>query len=133
MKLIQSFLFITIAFISILIISCENTFTSQNNVIFPDSNVSYQLHVEPFMRFTCAYYGCHSYDYRAGGRDLSSYFALTDNAMNLGLIIPYQPEHSILVKILKREYYHTFNEQWYITDNHIKGISRWIAEGALNN
>ncbi len=113
--------------------SCENTFTSQNDIIFPDSNVSYQLHVKPFIQFTCAYYGCHNSEFRAGGRDLSSYFALTDNAMNLGLIIPYDPENSILVQILQRKYFHRFSEQWYITDNHIKGISRWIAEGALNN
>lgn len=113
--------------------SCTNTFDSGNDIVFPDSNVSYQLHVEPFMRLTCAYYGCHSFDYRAGGRDLSTYDALMDAQMNLGLIIPYQSNNSILIKIMKLEYYHTYSEQWRINQNQVKGLAKWIDEGALRN
>jgi len=115
--------------------SCGNNVTEGNEIIFPAQNVSYQLHVEPFMRFTCAYYGCHSTESRAGGRDLSSYNALVNDPINLGLVIPYQSDNSNLIRMLKRngEYYHTFSEEWRYGPNQFEGMKKWIDEGALNN
>lgn len=113
--------------------SCGGTINGPEDIIFPEENVSYVRHVEPFMQFTCSYYGCHSYDYRAGGRDLSSYLAITDNAMNLGLVVPYQADKSMMIKYLKKEQYHRDNQFWNINQNHINGMIKWIDEGALNN
>ena len=40
----------------------DNVITSPDQIIFPDTNISYQLHVKPLLELTCAFSGCHDYE-----------------------------------------------------------------------
>lgn len=97
------------------------------DVVFPDSNVSYSRHVEPFLHLTCTFSGCHS---ASDPIPLDSYIALFQTP---GLIIVGQPERSRLVQVLDGTLAHPPVFQDRITDNHRRGVAQWIREGALNN
>jgi len=136
MKVINNF-FLSFTFtLFFVIISCDNQpVINDKDIVFPDSNVSYQNHVQPFMMLKCAYRGCHSREDRAGGRDMTTWFALFETE-NVGLVIPFEPVRSRLVQILKAEPphqgYFTF-QKGYFSENHINGIITWIKEGAELN
>lgn len=108
---------------------------SDRSVIFPDSNVSYQNHVQLFLNLKCAYKYCHSSEDKADGRDMSNYFGLWETA-NAGLVIAGEPEVSRLVQILRSNPAHRGNIEFpagYFSDNNINGIVTWIKEGARFN
>lgn len=100
--------------------------TQPQDVVFPDSNVRYQQHVQPLLQLGCAFNGCH-----AGGTriPLDTYFALFQTP---GLVIPGKPESSILVQVITGTLPHTY-PLTSITGNHKRGISTWVREGANNN
>ncbi len=108
----------------------ENTVSKPEDIVFPDSSVSFQRHVLPFFQLTCAYAGCHDDQTQAGGIALTSYFNLWTKP---GLIIPGDPDNSVLVQILEGRLPHPPSFQARVTQNHIRGIRQWIAEGAKNN
>ncbi len=127
MKIIASIL--TIAMI-IVIYACENSISSVKDIVFPPNNVSYISEVQPFLRYTCAYSGCHGYN-AAGGISLTDYFDLYKTP---GLLIPGNPDQSLLMQILENKIPHTtYFERSQITNNHIVGMRTWIIEGAKNN
>jgi len=109
--------------------SCNSDMiSSTKDIVFPDSNVSYRNHVEPFMRFTCGFGGCHN-NYAAGGLNVNDYFNMTNYP---GFIIPYNAEASVLIQILEQKLPH--NPPLYlidVNDNHRQGMRKWINEGAL--
>ncbi len=82
--------------------------TNSNDIIFPDSNVSYGQHVQPLFDRRCALSGCHDRGARMGDLSLESY---SDATARPGVIVPGDPDASILVQ----------------------GIRQWILEGAQNN
>lgn len=111
--------------------SCgEDLLTDPKQVVFPDTNVSYQEHVQPFFNLTCTYSGCHSSGTRAGNLALTSYLEFIDSP---GLIIEGKPDQSVLVQVLEGNLPHVPSFQDRITENHVQGIRQWILEGALNN
>ncbi len=115
--------------------SCnESGISSNREVVFPDSNVSFQEHVQPFLQVKCAYQGCHSAETRAGGRRMDDYFALFETYNN-GLVIPGKPEESRIVQVMRRNPPHLgYRFPYdYFTENHIQGIITWIEEGAEFN
>ncbi|MCX7937209.1 MAG: hypothetical protein N2971_05825 [Chlorobi bacterium] len=97
------------------------------DIVFPDSNVSYSRHVEPFLRLTCTFSGCHSASDRI---PLDSYVALFQTP---GLVIVGHPERSRLNQVLDGQLAHPPVFQHRITDNHRRGMAQWVREGALNN
>ncbi len=102
-KNMKNFIYIgTALFLLIAIFSAcnESTLTSNRDVIFPDSLVSYQNQVQPFLNMNCAYQGCHSAETMAGGRKMTDYFSLFDT-YNIGLIFITNPEQSRLVTVMK--------------------------------
>lgn len=113
----------------------DDIVNSNRNVIFPDSNVSYQNHVQPFLNIKCSYKYCHSSEDKADERDMSNYFGLWETS-NAGLVIAGEPESSRLVQILRANPMHRGNIEFpagYFSDNHINGIVTWIKEGAKFN
>ncbi len=115
------------------LISCDsNMIDGSSDVVFPDSLVSFQGHVYPFIKETCSYQGCHSDETQAGGRRITDYFSYFETS-NLGLIIPYKPDNSLLVQKIEGTSPHLTYVYWKINDNQKKGIRTWIAEGARNN
>ena len=109
----------------------SSTYPNGENIVFPESNVSFSSQVLPFMRYNCAYAGCHSTYSQAGAVILDDYFEIMRNP---GLIIPGNPDGSILVQILEYRLPHlTYFYRGSITDNHIRGVRQWIKEGAILN
>ena len=123
--------FFIITIISVItLIACGDTIAPEK-VKFPDEDVSYMAHVEPFMKANCAYYGCHGVN--SPGAELSDYNYLM-NAMSY--IIPGNANGSLVNQILEKRLPHPGSYPIYfgnITDNQIEGMRTWVEEGAKNN
>lgn len=123
-------LLIFFAIISIFLYdSCNDPIISTGkNIIFPDSNVSYQYHVQPLLRYTCNYPGCHD----VVNPVMATYFDLI-RADAGSIVRPGDPDRSRLIYILEGKEPHYPFVYWEITENQRKGLRKWIAEGAENN
>ena len=118
----------------LLFFSCSDDLVNNpQEIVFPDSNVSFQNHVQPLITLTCSYQGCHSDISQAGGIRLTDYFSYFDNPSVLGLVIPGDPDGSRLVQILENPNFHLPYIVWYVNENHKTGIRKWIEEDAKNN
>ena len=105
-----------------------------SNVVFPDSQVSYSKHVEVLFQQACAYSGCHAGSVAGGKLDLSinSY----SNLMNHFpvLVVPSQSNNSLLIQRLDGRIGNRMpNPRDTLNLNQIRGLMRWIDEGAANN
>ncbi len=115
--------------------SCKDDITGGGiiDIIFPDSNISYGKQVQPLFDRGCAFTGCHGPDTFADRNfSLDSY----QNALNRpGIIVPYDPEGSLLIlKIEGRApgARMPLNRDT-LTANQIRGLRKWISEGARTN
>ncbi len=135
-KIFVSTLFLCLAFLlTIFLPSCgENAVNSDRPIVCPESDVSFQNCVLPFLKTKCAYQGCHSSETMAGGRRMDDYFALFETS-NVGLVIPGKPEQSRLYQIITRKPPHSGIDFpiSYFSEEHIRGIYAWIKEGAKFN
>ncbi len=114
-------------------ISCcgDDPVTSGNDVKFPEENVSYYEHVHPYMKLTCAYVGCHHSSTQAGNISLESHIDLMRYPL---FVMPGEPEKSYLVwKLNGSSPFRAFCYQGYVEESVVKGISKWIEEGAKAN
>jgi hypothetical protein len=109
--------------------SCDSsTGVYGENVVFPASKVDFTSHVQPFLKYNCAYSGCHSSYSKAGGLSMDDYFSIMSFP---GLVIPENPNFSTLNQILENTLPHpTLFYRGHITQNQITGIRTWVAEGA---
>jgi hypothetical protein len=127
-------IYIVITFTSIILLaqSCDDTLTSTevNNIVMPDSNVSYSKHIAPVFEVKCV--PCHNNTGRKeAGLDLSSWSAAT---LDPRIIARGSDSTSVLVfSIEGLPPYALMPPSGRLIDNHIKGIRTWIREGALNN
>jgi len=134
MKRIISTTILTFSLVFVFLISCDDWGSNINEVpIFPEKNVSFQEHVQPYMMVRCSFAGCHSNYSMAGGRRMTTYFSYFE-AAHVGLITIGKPEQSLLALIMDGTFPHvTLLPRDYITDNSTEGIKTWIREGAKNN
>ncbi len=125
--------FWAILFFPIIIIACkESSLQSSDSIVFPDSNVSFQNHVLPVLKSNCGLSYCHGEVSPQGNIAIYDYSSLTSSASG-ALVIPFNPDGSLLVQIIEYTIPHNPNYQWTFTSNHKKGIRIWISEGARNN
>jgi len=126
------YIVLIIASIILLAQSCDDTLTSTdvNNIIMPDSNVSYSKHIAPVFEVKCV--PCHNNTGRKeAGLDLSSWSAAT---LDPRIIARGSDSTSVLVFSIEGvPSYAPMPPSGRLIDNHIKGIRTWIREGALNN
>ncbi len=101
--------------------------SSPDEVIFPDTNVSYSRHVQPLFNVTCNFSGCHSTESRAGNLVLTSHFDIT---IKPGMVVAGQPDRSLLVQVIRGLSPHSAAFQARINQNHKDGIAQWVLEGA---
>ena len=114
-------------------VACENQINSPEDLVFPEKNVSFFEHVQPFLKYYCAYQGCHSPETRAGGKWYSDWVSIFDTD-NLGFVVPYNPDGSRFVQIIEgKSLSHLTYFRNEIKQNHVQGIRTWILEGALDN
>jgi hypothetical protein len=125
------FIILILTFVVIVAQSCDDTLTSSdiNNIVMPDSNVSYKAHVAPVFEIKCV--PCHNSQRSEAGLDLSSWVNAT---RDLTIIFPGSDSTSILVYAIERipPYVPMPPNEW-LKRNHINGIRTWIREGAQNN
>jgi hypothetical protein len=119
--------FISVITLGLALSGCPNTISNPKDIIFPDSNVSYTRQVEPFLNLTCAFSGCHG-NTSTNGIILNDYFRIVNTP---GLVIAGKPDASLLIQIIEKTKPHfTYYEESNITENHKKGMRRWVQEGA---
>ena len=128
----KKYLILTILFFTILIAqSCNDSITSSeiNNIVMPDSGVSYSMHIAPVFEVKCV--SCHNDQRSDGGVNLSSW---TNVVRDPSIVFPGSDSTSILVWAIER--YPSVApmppSEW-LNRNHINGIRTWIREGAQNN
>ena len=127
------FLFFTLilVFMFAVIFSACSWTTGGTDIIFPDENVSFMLHVQPFLALNCAYSPCHAGFNPQGIPVLTEYHFVISTP---GFIVSGNPDGSRFVQILEKRTPHFTNfYRGNIKDNHIQGIRTWIREGAINN
>lgn len=130
--IISSILFLIAVFFTVN--NCSDSPVSSNrDVVFPDSLVSYTQHIEPFLRVKCSFCPCHCLSPQNGASVMTDYFALFSSE-NLGLIIPLKPDNSLIVQVIEEKIPHNpYFQANYINANQKHGIRQWIIEGAKNN
>jgi 2',3'-cyclic-nucleotide 2'-phosphodiesterase (5'-nucleotidase family) len=101
-----------------------------DEIVFPDKDVSYAAHVQPFFTLRCGNYGCHEDQTRAGNLSLTSYVAMTERP---GIVIAGSSESSLLMQKLDGRLPHPIEVPVIINQNQLTGIKTWINEGAKNN
>ncbi|MBU3699477.1 MAG: hypothetical protein FGM33_05620 [Candidatus Kapabacteria bacterium] len=110
----------------------DNIVTNPNDIIFPDTNVSFRAHVLPFIALSCGIGGCHADVNPAAGIRLTSYSTLMFDRGNL--IVPGKPDESLVIQVLNGTFSHPWGFlQERVTTNHRLGMIQWVREGALNN
>ena len=125
------FIILILTFIVIVAQSCDDTLTSSdiNNLVMPDSNVSYKAHIAPVFEIKCV--PCHNSQRSEAGLDLSSWVNATRDPT---IIFPGSDSTSILVFSIERiPPYAPMPPSEWLQRNHINGIRTWIREGAQNN
>lgn len=115
--------------------SCKDNIVDDgpfNEIVFPDSNISYNNLIQPLFDRACSFSGgCHAGEDPAAGLGTESYQRLTDR---VGVVVPGSPDESILqLRIDGRLTPRMPLNRPALTDNQIRGIARWILEGAINN
>jgi hypothetical protein len=113
------------------LVDCDDTITSDdiNNLVMPDSNVSYAQHIAPLFEVKCV--TCHNSSRKEADLDLSSWVTATSDP---SIIFPGSDSTSILVWAIEGIPPTPLmppNER--LKENHIQGIRIWIREGAKNN
>lgn len=117
---------------SLILVSTSCTGVTQpQDITFPDSNVSYVRHMQPFLSLSCANGGCHDKTSPAGGVDLTDYSGLLFGRGNL--VVPNEPDQSLLIQSIEQRIAHPYDIMSRVTDNQRRGVRQWILEGALHN
>lgn len=114
--------------------SCKNVLgppSGQNDIVFPDSNVSFHKQVLPLFEVSCDYSGCHDAATQSGGLDLTTYSGLFNVA---GVLNVRDTLHSLLVQRIEgKGPIMPPPPLSPLNSNQIRGIKIWIMEGAPAN
>lgn len=105
----------------------DDLIDSPDQIVFPETDVSYLRHVQPLFNVSCNFSGCHSLESRAGDLALTSHF---DATLKAGMVIPGEPDRSLLVQIIRGTSPHPASFQARVNQNHKDGIAQWVLEGA---
>ncbi|MCX6155917.1 MAG: hypothetical protein NT007_17355 [Candidatus Kapabacteria bacterium] len=125
-------IFILITVFVLIHCACGNSTAINTPIVFPDSNVSWTYHVQPFIKMTCATVGCHSTQSQAAGIVLDDYMMLFSGSA-LGMVVPNDPEASRLVQYLEFKVVHNGSIYWKFDSQQLNGVKKWISEGAKMN
>jgi len=126
---LKYFIILLLTFVVIIAQSCDDSLTSSDidNLVMPDSNVSYKAHIAPVFEVKCV--PCHNSQSSEAGLDLSSWVNATRDPR---IIFPGDDSTSVLVWTIERISTPMPPNEW-LKRNHINGIRIWIREGAQNN
>lgn len=126
---------IIISCFGFVILSCGDESPTQfADLKFPeDGPISFDMHVQPFLRVRCSNIGCHHEQTAAGGRIMTDYFWLF-GSRNPGFIIAGEPDKSLFNQVVEGKNQHLLILNLVLpTENQQQGIRRWVEDGALLN
>ena len=109
--------------------SCgANDVTNANQIVFPDTNVSFNQQVFPYMELACDQQGCHYTDNPAGGISLNSF----GDVRTIKVVDQPGDTNCLLCRVIKLQ------DPNHIvpitpTPNQQRGIIEWVREGAKDN
>ncbi len=112
--------------------SCLYNTQNPNDISIPESNVSFQKHILPVLKNNCGLSYCHGEVAPQGNVQIYDYYSLM-NSYNGALVIPGNPDGSVLIQIFEYKLPHNPFLQWKLTENQRLGLRKWILEGAKNN
>ena len=125
--------FVVVVFV-FLLSGCKDTLTNngnKNQIVFPDSNVSYRKHVQPLFNLGCALSDCHDKQYPDRNFDLRSYSGFMYSP---GIVYDSVPENSKLIQRVEGTVLPQMPPyQKPLNKNQQQGLRKWVAEGAQNN
>lgn len=116
----------------LIINSCDDQINIPSDEEIPDSNISYNKHIQPIFNVRCATSGCHDDQTKAAGLSLTNYQNTTSSYI---FVNPGNPDASLLVLSVegKSTYPMPPPGRPPLTQKQIKAIRTWVAEGAKNN
>jgi len=110
----------------------SNPVTKLDDIVFPDSNISYAKLVQPLFYAACATASCHEVATAGNGNlDLTLYAGLWK--ADKTIITPPDTSNSILVWCIEWRpivNIYPMPPTKQLSQNQIRGIKRWILEGA---
>ncbi len=109
---------------------CDTGVTDPEDIVFPDSDVSYRSHVQPLLELGCSFGGCHNSIDKAGNLSLENYIDLFNRP---GLVLPGDSARSLLVQVTSGRQPHVVTVSELITTEQARGLALWVEEGASNN
>jgi hypothetical protein len=120
-----------VAILAILTQGCGGI-SNADQIVFPDTGVSYSQQVEPFLTLACNTPGCHDIS-AAGGYDFSTWTDIRNypGLVDVNATNPNLDTSSILLLTLFGEEAHA--APLNVNQNQRDGIKTWIMEGALLN
>jgi hypothetical protein len=112
---------------------CDDTSTDIDDEVIPESNVSYSMHIQPVFNIKCV--NCHGVGIVEGGLDLTNW---SGTKADPRIIVDSLPDNSVLVWTIEGRPGFPFmppvaSPYLPLTDNQLRGVKTWIAEGAKNN
>ncbi len=112
--------------------SCKNSSNPIHNlddIVFPDTGISYERQVQPLFNIGCAINGCHDAATKANNLDLSDYYGTLYS--KYGVVIPKDTTNSRLIWSIEGKNNATPMPPYRALNlNQVNGLKRWILEGA---
>ena len=128
------FLFLIFLLVIISLIACKESTKSDEEIILPQSNITYFKHIQKLFSVKCAAPGCHNYLDHSGELDLTDYTSImTKSVENELIVIPGYGEQSFLYRILLEDYKGEIRmppNGPYLNSNNTNAVKVWIDEGA---
>lgn len=120
--------------LNIIVIACKESTKSEEEIVLPESNLTYFKHMQKLFNVKCATPGCHNYLDQQGGLDMTDYTSIMTHTVEGELIvIPEHGEQSFLYRILIENYKGRLRMPYngpYLNSNNTNGVKVWIDEGA---
>lgn len=112
---------------------CDDTDSNIDDIIIPDSNVSYSKYIQPVFNVKCV--NCHGVGVTEAGVDLTTW---SGTVADPSIVFPGAPDNSRLVWTIEQRpgfppMPPLYSQYRPLTQNQINGVKTWIAEGAENN
>ena len=114
---------------------CNKSSNEPQEIVYPDSNLSFIEHIQPIFQRDCANSGCHTSVSPASGLDLET-LTPTFISNNGPVVITFNADQSRLYLVLLSDYMGISrmpNGRAPLSAYKIKAIRTWIDEGAIIN
>ncbi len=118
-----------------LIPSCKDESGDVSDIVFPDTgSVSYTKHVQPLFDRACAFIGCHGDDTKVQrGFSLTDYGNFMTGA-HTQIVFQGNPDQSpLILRIEGKMGIRMPLDRPPLNQNQIKGLRRWVIQGAPQN